>query len=125
MEQAAQAASRGATVAPEWLVDYDEYYYDRDGRRPLPVLRARIADAEGTWMYLDPARGAITHVVRRRDRLNRWLYHGLHSLDPAWLRRRRPLWDVVVVGLSLGGIVGVATILVPTWRRARRYLLPR
>ena len=47
-------------------------------------------------------------------------YHGLHSLDPAWLRNRRPLWDVLVVGLSLGGIVGVATSLIPAWCRIRR-----
>jgi len=63
----------------------------------------------GSWAAL-----ALVH------RLNRWLYHGLHSLDPAWLRSRRPLWDVLVVGLSLGGIVGVAASLVPAWRRIRR-----
>jgi hypothetical protein len=58
-------------------------------------------------------------TVGTRDRLNRWLYHGLHSLDPAWLRDRRPLWDVVVIALSLGGTAGVATSLVPAWRRVR------
>jgi hypothetical protein len=121
MEQAARAAaSPGVTVVSEWLHDYDEYYYDRDRRKPLPVLRARCADTDGTWMYLDPARGAIGLVVRDRDRLNRWLYHGLHSLDPRWLRSRRPLWDVLVVALSVGGIVGVAASLVPAWRRVRR-----
>jgi hypothetical protein len=72
-------------------------------------------------MYLDPARGAIALVVRRPDRVNRWLYHGLHSLDPAWLRNHRPLWDIVVIALSIGGFAGVATSVVPAWRRLRRY----
>lgn len=42
----------------------------------------------------------------------------------AWLRDRRPLWDVVVVTLSLGGLAGVITSLVPAWRRVRN-LSPR
>jgi hypothetical protein len=120
IEEAARRGAPTAGVELEWLHDYDEYYYDRDRMKPLPVLRARYGDAHGTWMYLDPSRGAIALVVRDRDRLNRWLYHGLHSLDPAWLRNRRRLRDLLVVGLSLGGIVGVAASLIPIWRRFRR-----
>jgi uncharacterized iron-regulated membrane protein len=118
-EAARAAASTPARVELEWLDEYDEYYYDRDERKPLPVLRARYGDAHRTWMYLDPSRGAIALVVRDRDRLNRWLYHGLHSFDPAWLRNRRPLRDLLMVGLMLAGIVGVAASLVPAWRRVR------
>jgi hypothetical protein len=53
--------------------------------------------------------------------VNRWLYHGLHSLDFPFLYHRRPLWDVVVILLSLGGIASVATSLTPAWRRLRRH----
>jgi uncharacterized iron-regulated membrane protein len=121
IERAARdAAPVRAAVELTWLNDYDEQYYDRYQPRPLPVLRARYSDPDGTWMYLDPARGAIALVVRRPDRVNRWLYHGLHSLDPAWLRNHRPLWDLVVIALSIGGFAGVVTSVVPAWRRLRR-----
>jgi hypothetical protein len=37
------------------------------------------------------------------SRWNRWLYHGLHSIDLPWLYKHRPAWDVCVLGLLLGG----------------------
>jgi hypothetical protein len=117
---AGELAPRGAVVELTWLDAYDEYYYDREWARPLPVLRARYSDDDATWIYLDPSRGRVSLVVSRRDRANRWLYHGLHSLDPAWLRTRRPLWDAVVILLSLGGLAGAATSLVPAGRRVVR-----
>lgn len=108
----------GPAAAVEWLTAYDEYYYDRSGQRPLPV--ARVRDGADHWLYVDPARGDIVLSVGPRDRLNRWLYNGLHSLDPRWLRDRRPLWDAVVILLSLGGLAGAVTSLVPAWRRVVR-----
>jgi hypothetical protein len=104
-----------------WLDEYDAYYYARGRDRPLPVLRVRFADTEGTWLYVDPARGEIVRRDDRRTRLNRWLYHGLHSLDVAWLRERRPLWDLVVVMLSLGGIVLSLSSAPAAWRRLGRH----
>ena len=46
-------------------------------------------------------------------RLLRWLYQGLHSLDFPFLYFERPLWDIVVIVLSIGGTVVSATTLVP------------
>jgi hypothetical protein len=103
-----------------WLNEYDAYYYNQDGLRSLPVLRVRYADASGTWLYLDPQHGTMTKQDRR-SRLNRWLYHGFHSLDFPFLYYRRPLWDIVVIGFSIGGIVLSATTLVPAWRRLVRH----
>ena len=37
-------------------------------------------------------------------RLRRWLYQGLHSLDFPFLYYKRPLWDIVVIVLSIGGV---------------------
>ena len=65
----------------------------RRAAAPAGAPRASPTDADGTWLYLDPRTGSIVQVLRRPDRVNRWLYHGLHSLDPIWLRTRRPLWD--------------------------------
>jgi hypothetical protein len=60
--------------------------------------------------------------VRKEERLsrvNRWLYHGFHSLDFPFLYWRRPLWDVAIVALSLGGLASAVTSLLPAWRRLR------
>jgi hypothetical protein len=121
MERAARAAMPDAAVEEiTWLQEYDAYYYARDRRLTLPVLRVRYADANGTWLYLDPRRGAVVRKEERRTRLERWLYHGLHSFDFPFLYSRRPLWDVVVIALSIGGLVLSATTLLPGWRRVRR-----
>ena len=104
-----------------WLDSYDAYYYDRDRQLPLPVLRVRYNDAQKTWLYFDPRHGSIARKEERLTRLNRWLYHGFHSLDYPFLYYRRPLWDIVVIVLSLGGIALSVTTLTASWRRVRRH----
>ena len=118
--EAAHAAMAGVDVLDaSWLQEYDRYYYGRPGTRPLPVLRMRFDDPQQTWLYLDPGQGRIVLKEDRLTRLNRWLYHGLHSLDFPFLYNRRPLWDVVVIALSLGGIALSATTL---WQASQRLL---
>jgi hypothetical protein len=118
----ARAAMPDATVADAaWLEAYDSYYYDRDGSLPLPVLRVRFSDPPRTWLYVDAGRGAIVRREERLSRLNRWLYHGLHSLDFPFLYYDRPLWDVVVIALSGGGLVLSASTLMTACHRLRRH----
>ena len=118
---AAAAALPGVPLADAThLSAYDAYYYDRDNALPLPVVRVRFADPQRTWLYLDPRRGAIVRREARLSRVNRWLYHGLHSLDFPGFYARRPLWDVVMIALSLGGLASAITSIVPAWRRLRR-----
>jgi hypothetical protein len=105
----------------EWLHEYDAHYYDLRAGRPLPVLRVRYADEAQTWLYVDPRRGAIVQRTDDTRRLRRWLYQGLHSLDFPSIYYKRPLWDIVVIGLSIGGLALSATTLVPAWRRLRRH----
>jgi hypothetical protein len=120
---AAAVAMTGVAIEGlTWLDDYDAYYYDRQRQLSLPVLRVRYADPQHTWLYFDPRRGTIVRKEERLTRLNRWLYHGLHSLDFPFLYYKRPLWDIVVVLLSIGGIVLSATTLTASWRRVRRNL---
>ena len=117
----AREAMPGVPIQDQtWLHEYDNYYYSRDSVRPLPVLRVRYADAQSTWLYLDPHRGSISRY-ERLGRLNRWLYHGLHSLDFPFMYYRRPLWDIVVIVLSIGGIALSATTLWPAFRRLLRH----
>lgn len=118
---AANIAMDGVAIeGMSWLDGYDAYYYDRDHHLSLPVLRVRYNDPQQTWLYFDPKHGAIARKEERLSRLNRWLYHGFHSLDFPFLYYRRPLWDVVVIVLSLGGILLSATTLGASWRRMRR-----
>ena len=87
------------------LEAYDAYYYGRgpDGP-PLPVIRVRFADPLETWVYIDPADLRVAGSVHRYSRLERWLFNGLHSLDFAFWYDRRPLWDIGLIALSLGGL---------------------
>jgi hypothetical protein len=125
-DEAMMAAARKAVPAAPvedavWLEAYDAYYYDRRGGLSLPVLRAKFGDPQATWLYLDPRRGEVVRKEERLSRVNRWLYHGLHSLDFPFLYYRRPLWDIVVVVLSLGGLALSATTLTASWHRLRRH----
>jgi hypothetical protein len=123
VDRAAGAAMPGAAIEETaWLTAYDAYYYDRDGELGLPVVRIRYRDAPRTWLYLDPRRGVLVRKEESLSRLNRWLYHGLHSFDFPFLYYRRPLWDAVVIALSLGGLISAVTALFPAWRRLRRHV---
>jgi hypothetical protein len=122
LEEAARAAMpRVRIVDAAWLEAYDAYYYDARGSRALPVLRVRYDDPLETWLYLDPERGAVALRTVRTTRRLRWLYHGLHSFDFPAIYYRRPLWDIVVIALSLGGLLLSAVSIVPAWRRLRRH----
>lgn len=122
MVGAADRAMPGVAIeGMTWLDRYDSYYYDRSGRLSLPVLRARYADPQQTWLYFDPKHGTIARKEERLTRLNRWLYHGFHSLDFPFLYYHRPLWDMVVIALSIGGLVLSATTLTASWRRLKRH----
>lgn len=121
MWDVAKAALPGVPMQDAvWLNEYDAYYYSQKGERPLPVLRVRYADPQQTWLYLDPQHGVIASRLERGSRWNRWLYHGFHSLDFPFMYYKRPLWDIVVILLSLGGIAMSITSAWPAWRRIVR-----
>ena len=86
------------------LTEYDSYYYSRGRQTPLPVLRVKFADAADTWFYVDPETSRVLGSVHRFNRVERWLFNGLHSLDFGFWYDRRPLWDIGMIALSLGGL---------------------
>jgi len=123
VQRLAQSAMPGVSISEiSRLDDYDSYYYDRTRNLPLPVYRVRYDDDVQTWLYVDAARGAVLRKEERLTRLNRWLYHGLHSLDFPFLYYRRPLWDLVVIALSAGGLFLTLATALPVYRRARRHV---
>jgi len=102
--------------------EYDAYYLDRRHERPLPVVVARLNDADSTRYYIDPRTGRIVGSYGSRAWVSRWLYHGLHSLDFPWLYKYRPLWDIVVISFMVGGTALSITSLVLAWMVLRRKL---
>ena len=111
----------------ELLRDYDLHYYSRaahtmtgGGDKPLPVLRVVFADAHATWVHIDPHTGAVLDKSDTHRRASRWLFALLHSWDWGPLLARRPLWDGVLIVLSLGGAVLSLTGVVVGWRRLVR-----
>lgn len=86
------------------LTEYDSYYYSRDRQAPLPVLRVKLGDDAQTWLYIDPQAGRLVAQVSQSTRVQRWLYSGLHDLDFSFWYDRRPLWDIAVITLCLGGL---------------------
>ncbi|MBM3358417.1 MAG: PepSY domain-containing protein [Betaproteobacteria bacterium] len=112
----------------DWLVQHDNYWYSREnlGRvRVLPVLRVRFDDANATWYHIDPHTGQVLDRMTRSNRIQRWVYNGLHSFDFGFLLRNRPVWDVVVIALSLAGFVLSVSGAVIGWRRLSRRKAPR
>ena len=98
------------------LEQYDAYYQDRERRRPLPVILALTGDAEATRYYIDPKTASVVGNYSNRNWVNRWLYHGLHSLNFPFLYNHRPLWDIVVISFMVGGTALSMTSLILAWR---------
>jgi hypothetical protein len=107
----------GPNVAELRMMEqYDAYYRDRRRERPLPVIYARLDDPVETRLYIDPGTATVVGQYSKRGWVQRWLYNGLHSLDFPWLYNYRPLWDIVVILLMLGGTALCVTSIVMTWR---------
>jgi hypothetical protein len=127
IEMVRRAAGRAGVADLRVIDEYDRYYLDRHGEAPLPVIRARYTDAQRTRIYIDPATARIVREYHDGEWMQRWLYHGLHSLNFPWLYKYRPLWDIVVITFMVGGTALGITSLILAWRvlgRKLRTLLP-
>ena len=99
-----QAAPNVPILESTLLSEYDSYYYSNDGSRPLPVLRIKFGDPDRTWFYIDPALSRVAARYTRLGRIERWIYHGFHSLDFSFWYYNRPLWEFGIIMLSIGCI---------------------
>jgi len=102
------------------LSEYDSYYYARGAEPPLPILRVKFDDAGGNWLYIDAGMSQLVAAYSRRARVERWIYHGFHSLDFSFWYYNRPLWDIGVIALSLGGATLSMIGVVIGFKRLRR-----
>jgi hypothetical protein len=110
------AAPDPQVVEARVIDEYDWYYIDRHGRRPLPVILVLMHDPEGSRHYIDPKTARVVGSYSSRNWVNRWLYTGLHSLNFPFLYKHRPLWDFVVMTFMLGGTALCVTSVVLAWR---------
>jgi len=123
-----KAAGESGLAEITTIEQYDMYYLDRHRERPLPVVLARLNDAEKTRLYIDPKTSRLVGTYSSSNWMSRWLYHGLHSLDFPWLYNYRPLWDIVVITFMVGGTALCVTSLVLAWRvlgRKVRAIVPQ
>jgi hypothetical protein len=123
IEVVTRAVSPAAIIETRLVKKYELYYLDRQGRLPLPALYVRLSDAARSSYYIDPRTGRVTQSYGVRSRWNRWLYHGLHSMDLPLLYARRPAWDILVIALLLGGTALCITSLLMAWNVTRRKLI--
>ena len=117
-----RAAADGQLAELRLMDTYDAYYLDRRRALPLPVIYARMDDAVATRFYINPKTATMVGSYSSAQWIDRWLIRGLHSLDFPWLYNHRPLWDVVVISLTLGGTALCMTSIVLTWRVVARTL---
>lgn len=114
------AVPHAKLVESELLAGYDSYYYSRVGQTPLPAVRLKFDDPAQTWVYVDPSLSQVVTTITGWGRVERWLYHGLHSLDFAFLYNNRPAWDVVMIVVCLGGLTTSGLGFLLGLRRMRR-----
>jgi hypothetical protein len=120
----ANAARRLLPEAPlvhaEVLQAYDFYWYAHHSPRLLPVLRVAFDDAHSTWFHIDPVTGDVLERLDTSRRVQRMLFNALHSPNFPLLLAHRPVWDLLVVALSLLGLaLSVMAVLVAwnwVWR---------
>lgn len=107
-----------AIVKTSLLESFDSYYYSHHGsNRPLPVYKIELNDESKTWVYINASTGEWIFSKTLKQRVKRWLYNGLHSLDFLFLIEHRPLWDIIVIVLCVQGAFMSFSSIVIAYRR--------
>lgn len=103
-----------------WLDAGDLYYYRHHDEKTLPVLRVDFGDSAASSFYIDAKTGRLVGYANTDSRLYRWLFHALHRLDFPWLMQHRPVWDGLVILLSVAGLALALSGMVLGWQRLKR-----
>ena len=101
----------------ELISSEDNYYYSDNEFLPLPIYRAKFDDAESTWYHIDVANGEILSRITSSNRLERWLFKGLHSLDFQFLAKHGSLKDAILIFLCFAGLFFSLSAVIIGWRR--------
>ena len=107
--------------------EYDWNYYSRAVHsmtghfdKPLPVLVVEFDDPHSTTLYMDLRNGRIVQRLDTHRRVKRWLFAFFHSWDWRPLLDNRPVWDLLLIAGSIGGLLISLTGIVIGWRRLVR-----
>ncbi len=96
-----------------FISEYDSHYLDRHNELPLPVLFVQLKDPQRSTFYIDPRTARVVGSYSSGRWAERWLYHGLHSINLPWLYNHRPAWDIAVLFLMLGGtLLAITSIMI-------------
>jgi hypothetical protein len=117
---AVRLAGGTAVAAQGMMAQEDAYYFSHHDRVALPVYRVILDDADHTRYYLDATSGAPVARADADRRWYRWLFEALHRFDFAASLRARPVWDIVMLALMLGGVAVAATGVYLALRRIRQ-----
>lgn len=109
-----------ATLVAEWLTQEDIYWYSHHAKRILPIIRVCFDDPSSTWLFIDPATGAIAGNSDRSARAYRWLFNFFHDYDLPLLLRNQPARDGIVWLLSFAGLVVSISGVVLAWKTLAR-----
>ena len=99
------------------ITNEDNYYYSDNGFLPLPIYRAKFDDPESTWYHINVANGEILNRITNANRLERWIFKGLHSLDFQFLIKHGSLKDAILIFLCLAGFFFSLSAVIVGWRR--------
>lgn len=125
LRRAAQSVYPASRIASfDRLTEEDVYWYSHHRQRPLPVMRAEFDDANGTWLFIEPATGEIAGLSDHSARTYRWLFNFLHDYDLPVLLRNQPARDILIWLLSLAGLVISISGVVVGWRTLKRGKFP-
>jgi uncharacterized iron-regulated membrane protein len=113
-----------AVASAELIHEPDLYHYGRRNQAVFPAARIRLADAEDTTWYLDPATGRVLSRIDDANRLHRWVFNGLHRLDIPPLHALPALREGLATCLCALGALLAASGCVLGWRRLRHRKAP-
>jgi len=126
-EEAVRMMPNARKVASRIQREYDWNYYARVAHsmtghfeKPLPVLVVEFDDPHSTALYMDMRNGRMVQRLDTHRRVKRWLFTFFHSWDWRPLLDSRPVWDVLLIIGSIGGLLISLTGIVIGWRRLVR-----
>ena len=86
----------------------------------LLILVPFFSFGQTNYFIKGPINHQVIRKVETKNRVERWIYHGLHSYDFATLRNKRPLWDIIVILLLMGVTLLSITGAVLTYKKLFR-----
>ena len=110
----------GRPIVDAAVMQSSDGYFATDDSGVGSIMRIRVGEKNAIWYYVDLRTGKIVMRLTPSGRLERWLYHGFHSLDFPFLRPHSAMWYVIIVGLcAVGLFFSVTGVAVTTGWLAR------